>query len=300
MTSARENLYLHNCGKRSEMNDKSGSSHPEGSGKPVDDFISYCEGDIEPTLNKKIHTLIDCDTDYIVYLDDEFFVEYSWTEAYGGTPEGFGDIASKVAHLEGLSTLYLSPEQLPSFRRILGEAMARIVGDKDSEKAKATLEIAISFLTERSSERARIWYLQASSAVAGTFLLLAAILWLFRNAFIVYFSQDTLEVSVGTLAGALGSFMSIWMRPEKVRMDAGAGKSVHLWEGAAKIAMGVACAFGVALAFKAEIIVPFAKASPRPFALLLVLCIAAGFTERLFMNLIGHFHDPNLKRTKGK
>jgi len=36
---------------------------PIGSGVVVDDFSSFCEGDIEPTLNKKIHSLIDSTDD---------------------------------------------------------------------------------------------------------------------------------------------------------------------------------------------------------------------------------------------
>ncbi len=114
------------------MKDHPGSAHPGGSGKPVDDFSPYCEGDIEPTLNKKIHTLVDSDKNYIVYLEDELFAEYSWNLEDGETPEGFSEIANTVAHLEGLSVIYLASDQQILFRGMLGEAMARIVGDKDA------------------------------------------------------------------------------------------------------------------------------------------------------------------------
>ena len=249
---------------------------------------------MEPTLNKRIHTLIDADNNYIVYLDDQFYVEYSLTDAYGESPEGFGDVANKIAHMENLSMIYITPSQLEAFRRILGEAMARIIGDKDEAKAKESLEIAESFLTARSLERARIWYLQASVAATGMAIVLAAGLWLFRERITVCVGLNTFEVCVAALMGAVGSFMSIWIHPGRIRMDAGAGKSIHRWEGSARIVIGVFCAFAVALGVKADIILGFVQSSEHSLAYMLVVCVAAGFSERLFLNLIGHFQDRTL------
>ncbi len=59
-----------------------------GSGKRVSDFTPFCEGDTDPTLNKKIRALIDCDTDYIVYLDEDLYVEWSFNQ---DSPGGFDD-----------------------------------------------------------------------------------------------------------------------------------------------------------------------------------------------------------------
>jgi hypothetical protein len=276
------------------------ASAQTGSGRPVENFSSYCEGDIEPTLNKRIRTLIDTEDEYIVYLDDELYVEYSWTNAYGAAPTGFGEIANKVAHLETLSMVYIGPAQLEPFRRLLGEAMARIIGDKDEIKAKASLEVAESFLAERSLERARTWYLEASATTTIAAVVLAGGLWLIRNWWIGQFGANTFEVCFGALLGAIGSFMSIWIRSGRIHMDAGAGKSIHRWEGSARILIGVACALTVAPGVKANILFAFAKSFDHPLAYLLVTCIAAGFSERLFLNLIGHVHDPILTDRKAK
>jgi hypothetical protein len=271
-----------------------------GSGRQVESFDSYCEGDIDPTLNKRIQTLIDSDDAYIVYLDDQFFVEYSWTASYGPTPAGFGEIANTVAHLETLSMIYIGPDQMESFRRMLGEAMARIVGDKDQEKARQSLEVAESFLTQRSLERARTWYLQASSIATALALLAAGVLWLRRNWIISNIGPNAFEAMFGALFGALGSFMSIWIRSERIQMDAGAGKSIHQWEGSARIVVGAACALAIALGVQASVLFGFTKSTEHSLAYLLVICIAAGFSERLFLNLIGQVHDPALKERKAK
>ncbi|MGO9201796.1 MAG: hypothetical protein ACLQM8_14815 [Limisphaerales bacterium] len=269
-----------------------------GSGKPVQSFHPFCEGDLDPTLNKRIRTLIDAEDNYIVYLDDDLYVEYSWTDAYGDKPQGFAGVANKVAHLETLSIIYIAPNQLEAFRRILGEAMARIIGDRDGVKAKESLDLAESFLAERSLEKARTWYLQASSVATAAAVVLAAALWLLRDWVISHAGLNTFEVSVGALLGGVGSFMSIWIRSGRIQMDAGAGKSIHRWEGSARILIGVACAFAVALGVKANIVLGFTKSAEHPLAYLLVICIAAGFSERLFLNLIGHVHDPALTGRK--
>src|SRR5438552_8037034 len=144
---------------------------PEGSGRPTSDFSSFCEGDIEPTLNKKIETLIDVTRNYIVYLDDEHFVEWSLHES----PSGFDNVANKIGHLETLSITQLSPSQRRPFARLLGEAMARILGGGEEKEANEVLDKADSYLDARGSENARRWYLQGVFLVSLAALATAAI-----------------------------------------------------------------------------------------------------------------------------
>jgi len=103
-----------------------------GSGKRVSDFLSFCEGDIDPTLNKKIRALIDCDTDYLVYLDEDLCAQWTFNK---DTPSGFDDVANRIGRLETLSITQLLPLQQEPFERLLAESMARILGDENEEKA---------------------------------------------------------------------------------------------------------------------------------------------------------------------
>jgi hypothetical protein len=276
------------------------SSNLVGSGRATDNFSFYCEGDVDPTLNKKIHTLIDSDDSYIVYLDAEFFVEYSWTANYGKAADGFAEVANTVAHLESLSIIYLAGDQKVLFGRMLGEAMARIVGDRDGERAKEALGTAISFLNARSLERARLWYLKASALTTIICIICGVTLWVFRDSLIAIAGSNVFDISLGGMAGAIGSFLSIWIQPDRIKMDAGALKLVHLWEGAARIVIGVACALTMALAIKSGIVLSVTKYTEHPLLYLLVICIAVGFSERAFLNLIEHFNDPTLHKNKQK
>jgi hypothetical protein len=260
-----------------------------GSGRNVEDFLPYCEGDIEPSLHKKIEVLIDCDTDYIVYLDDEYFVEWSWTDSYGETPDSFGEIASSVALLETLSTALLSSKRVGPFRRLLGEAIARILGDKDADKARQTVETARMYLQARALETARTWYLVTACLIVCIALVTALVIWLLRARIARLTGADAFEVGLGCIAGALGAFISILIRlarPDGIKVDAGAGAAIHCLECAARIAAGMAGALLSALAIKADLFLGFAKSADHHLAFLLMTCIVAGASERFVPGLI--------------
>ena len=97
-----------------------------GSGRIVKDFSTFCENDVDPSLGKKIGTLIDSSKDYIIYLDEDYFVQWSYTEAYDSkVTKGFADIANRVRFLETLSRSELRDPQIDLFAGLLAEAMAR-------------------------------------------------------------------------------------------------------------------------------------------------------------------------------
>src|SRR5262249_51793763 len=86
------------------------------------------EGDIHEQLNKKINTIIILNEDYIVFLDDEYFVQW---EGYNpkGYSKGYSSIINRVAYLETVSTTHFAntltqQRELAEFRRLLGEAVA--------------------------------------------------------------------------------------------------------------------------------------------------------------------------------
>lgn len=72
----------------------------------MEDFSTFCEGDLEPTLNKKIQTIIIASADYIVYVDQNNYVQWSYTDKKT-MPKGFGLIANRVGYLESLSRILL-------------------------------------------------------------------------------------------------------------------------------------------------------------------------------------------------
>jgi hypothetical protein len=121
-------------------------------------FMDLHEGDLERSLNKFIDTLIVATESYIVYLDDEYFVEWSTNDNYEGFSQSFGEISNAVAHLETLSITLLSKRQRKPFRRLLGEGIARSL-ENDEKVARNVIRLAEKYLKARSTERARMWSL---------------------------------------------------------------------------------------------------------------------------------------------
>lgn len=254
-----------------------------GSGRRVSDFIPFCEGDIDPTLSKKIRTLIDCDTDYLVYLDEDLSVQWTFN---GDSPPGFDDVANRIGRLETLSTTQLLPLQQEPFERLLAESMARILGDKNEEKAKAVLDEAEAYLKARGTENARRWFLNGVGRVALPALVVGGVLLLISNWVSGALWRDVLGTLGAAAIGALGAFLSVASRTEAITFEPAAGPSIHKFEGGVRVVVGMSGALFVALAIKSDLLLGIFHSLTHPFLALLVACLIAGASERLVPSLI--------------
>jgi hypothetical protein len=269
---------------------------PRGSGRTVDDFSTFCEGDTEPTLNKKIRTLIDATEKYIVYLDEDLYVE--WSDLFEESPAGFEETANRIGHLETLSITQLCPVQREPFARLLGEAMARILGDKNEKEASAALHKAEAFLDARGIENARRWYLQGVGAVASLALLVALALWLVRNSVSNPTWLTALEVAIAASTGSLGALLSIASRTERIHLEPVAGPKIHRFEGATRVIVGVGGALFVAIAVKADLLAGVIHSLSHPFLALITICVISGASERLVPGLIGKMEKSFTTRSR--
>jgi hypothetical protein len=259
---------------------------PKGSGVDVYDFSHYCEDDIEPTLNKKILYLIDSDVDYIVYVANDLFAQWSLTKNYGKTISAFATISNRVNQLETLSMTSLRKYQRKALARMLAGALARIIGDKDEEKAQEVLATAESYYFTRSSENARAWYLGGASFIAFLTFIIACYLWIQKSRAISFFGDNAFEVALGTLLGGIGALFFILRRTDDIQMDATAGPSIHYIESISRVLAGNIGALIVALAIKANFIIGFTQGSGYSLPLLLLLCTCAGTSERFVSGMI--------------
>ncbi|MFI4939293.1 MAG: hypothetical protein ACHP7O_02935 [Burkholderiales bacterium] len=255
------------------------------SGRAVENFSPYCEGDIDPTLNKRIHMLVDSEDTYIVYLDDDFHVQWSMTDDWK-QPDAFGDIANRVVHLEAVSSMILADENQKPLRRMLGEAAARIIGDSDAKQARASLALAEAFLRARGAERARIWYFGAAAMFSGSCVLILTVLWVCRADVASMIGANAFNVLTGALLGGIGAFFAIITNSRASKLDASAGPRIHQLDGVLRVGAGIAGAFLLSLAIKANIIFGVAKTFDSPLAAFYTLCFVAGWSERFSQSLV--------------
>jgi hypothetical protein len=253
----------------------------------VASFMVFNEGQIEPTHNKRIKTLILKTDHFIVYLDDELSVQWSTINVQDGDfASDFGAVTNRESYLEEIAKGLLSPSQHKSYQRLLAESIARLLDDRDSANAKEILDKAESFLKARSTERARRWFIAAAAASTCVALLSILLLWIFRDGVSSRIGITAFEVAIATGTGSLGALISVVLRLHKLNVDAFAGKGVHYFEGVMRVLGGMAGALLVGLAIKSGLILGTINSSEKSLTLLLAVSIVAGASERIVPNLI--------------
>src|SRR5207244_6755656 len=103
------------------------------------DFSRLREKCVDPCLNKTIHWLISSDDDYIVYIDEDNYVE--WTMNDNRILDDSGAMLTRVGQLESAQTKHLKREQIETYKRLIAEAVARLF-EKNTVAAEAALNAA--------------------------------------------------------------------------------------------------------------------------------------------------------------
>lgn len=254
----------------------------------IADYRIFNEGKVFTPLNKKIEILIAVEQHYIVFLDPDYYVHWYYHDSYGELIEGCGDVLARVADLEATSSELLKKPHLEAQRRMLGEALARLLHDKKVIHANDMLKKAADFLKSRSLERARIWFLSAMIIATFAILLLGWTFWRFQNALLasLAFSAEATPVFLGFTMGSLGALLSVLLRLNNLPVDPSAGPRVHYFEGVMRVLVGALAGALFVMAVKTNILLSAINESPNALTLLILFSIVAGASEQLLPNLI--------------
>ncbi len=115
-------------------------------GTVPDDFTVLNEGDLDPTFNKRIDSLVLSMRSHVVYLDEDYEIWWAINDHYGKEPRWWGEIFNKVKYLEKISRDTLPPRYLKEFRELLAEAVARALEEKDLRLSRQALNYANTYL----------------------------------------------------------------------------------------------------------------------------------------------------------
>jgi hypothetical protein len=232
-------------------------------------------------LNKIITWLIASDDGYIVYLDEEDYVEWTMNDNSLLGPD-VGQYLNMVGFLEAVDTSNLAPQQIKSYRRLIAEGVARLF-EKNLPAAQNALNGAEKWITARNTEVARRWYLMGSGAAAlvSASAILALGVWFLLGALDTQFGKSVYNTLMGASMGGLGAWLSVIQRSRNAELDVAAGPMMHRLEGAFRIMVGSLGAMLVALAIRAGLIVQANQLSE-----IMVICMVAGVSERLVPSFI--------------
>jgi hypothetical protein len=258
------------------------------SSEEIKDFRQYKAGQEFLPLKKPIHILIVVEPSYIVFLDEKLYMHWWYDESYGELAEGFGAVLARQADLEATSSLLLKEPHIEPLRRMLAEAIARLLDDRSVEHANHMLKLAAAFLQARSFEQARIWYLRAMLIATSAFLILGLLFWKNKADFLSYMalSPSAADVIIGLSMGSLGALLSVLLRLNRLPVDPSAGTWVHYFEGVMRVLVGALAGAILIMAVKTNILLSTINDSSHSLTFLLLLSIVAGSSEQLLPNLI--------------
>jgi len=255
-------------------------------------FCTLREGDKDPTLNKRIKWLIDSDDNFIVYVDEDNYVEWNMNDNAMLGPDT-GQYLNRVGRLEAVDTSYLAAGRIETYRRLIAEAVARLF-QKNFVAAQAALDLAEQWITARNTEVARRWYLFGSGGAAVLSAVGVFVLVFWSDLLRIRFGLPVYNILVGTCVDGLGAWLSVIQRSRTTELDVAAGQALHYLEGAFRIIAGTLGAMLVALAIRAGLIVQVDR-----LPAIMVMCMVAGASERLVPSFIEQMEGRTDTRDRG-
>lgn len=251
---------------------------------------------------ENIHHLIMETVDFIVYIDAELDIDWQTSDDYDEAEPKKRDIHNQVlnyaARLESTPLDHHEVNVRLNFKRMIGEAIARSL-DYDEVNGLKMLKGAEEYITERTNEKSRYWYLLASGYAALFFAVVGILGWLNKQYLIGVLGETGFFLSLSSVAGSLGALFSIIQRLGKSNMNSAAGKALHYLEGSYKIIAGCISALIIAAAVNLGIILPiFSKVDNTHLAMFLAGLIA-GASERIAPSFISNV-ETTASKERGK
>lgn len=243
------------------------------------------------------YLVMEDDDKFIVCIDEELDVDWMTGKGFAGHKDqkAFNDILNRMALLESQPNHDLDQKIRISFKRMLGESVARSLTG-DYVNAGKILDKAQSFVAARKEELARSWYLATGAGLTGAVSVVGILVWLCREPIRQIVGDVVFWLTISAVAGAAGAFLSIIMRMGKATVDSSAGKSLHQLECLSRIVAGMLSAVLVGLAVYAEVIFPVFRKSSNPYAFLVFVAVIAGASERLAPSLIESFEKQGARQ----
>lgn len=239
--------------------------------------------------NVDVTYLVISTEDYIVCLDDDLDVDWETSAEYdknGHDDEvAFNKILNNVALFESRPQHHLKNENKKSFRRMLGESVARALAH-DYKSAASILDQAQDFLLDRSREKSREWYLTTCAVSTVIVCLVTSILFLFREEISLSFGIKNLDLLVSIIGGTVGAFMSITLRLGKSSVEADSGFYLHVLESISRTAAGSIGGFLSGVLIKLGIVMPAFNTQNSTLLTLFAIGFVAGASERFIPSFI--------------
>lgn len=257
----------------------------------VQGYNEFTEGDLVPSLNKKIQTLTMKDTSFIVFLDEEYNVQYCtnpelYKKEHPEYSKFFSKTVSRANFLEEAALNVLEPRSRLhiAIANQIAESVARVLDSPKTNEATEILDKVEKYL----SNIARYRYIKAAFFCALSFILFTLTIWLLGGHVEPILKSRTLFESIlGAGMGSIGAFVSVILRYKNMEIDPLAKKAEHYKEGCLRILLGAIAGAVMIPAIQSNIILGFVKdLTTASLGLKMLMALISGASEMLFPTLI--------------
>jgi uncharacterized protein YegP (UPF0339 family) len=189
-----------------------------------------------------------------------------------------------------IATSVAKPYRKDCYHR-LGKALFAAFHTQEGARPAIHFRAVRLLVRTKAKERARLVYVVAS--MAATMLLVL-------GTFPIYYfvtSPEIRLIALGGCFGSIGASISVLQRNPSLDIDPWMSNGYLRLQGITRIVLGFIFGFIFVLASKANFVLGVVRDNPYP---LLVLCIVAGFSERVIPELLSRFESSNAVRTKIK
>lgn len=228
--------------------------------------------------DEEVKYLITCsDGKYIVFIDKELDIDWATTDEGDKliTPE-FNKIKNLIDTYECLTLASMNENIQLMYKRQLGEALVRAF-EADYINADEMLSYAKKYLDDRCQEQARFWIISACFIM----LLLLFILLGCISPFEIF--VDIKPIAIPAFGGAVGTFLSLLMRVNRIDTNYMSSKELHIFEGICKMMGGIISAIMITFLIRSKLILPMFEETN----LMMFICgFIAGYSERFFPSII--------------
>jgi len=244
----------------------------------------HSDEDIKATFGTlPISHLVYFNGQFIVYVDNDCDVDWRTTPAYDAQfPKdkvAQHEVLNLAATIETTPCQHLGEATALNFKRLVAEGIARALHE-DYTNAKRILAKADAFVTLRSQEKSRYWYLSASGWTCAVFGAIGLALWIGRSTVIPIVGLSLFHGLLAGALGAAGAMLSIITRMGKVQLDCLSGKPLHYMEGSSRVVAGSLSGGLVYLALLSGQLLPGLVSAGNSQVAMLFAAFVAGASER--------------------
>ena len=186
---------------------------------------------------------------------------------------------SKLRIAQSFPVQNLPHDEILNYKKMLGMGYNAALL-KDWEEVDLAIREAEKYRDDRNKERSRYIVLTAATLYVMAFCIV--------DAFALHYLEKEAEI-VGMLMGAVGAYVSIWMRYGKMDMTGLGTKGLHRLEAFSSILIGVIFALVVVFMVHSKIIFGNIENAADMTCLMAILGFCAGFSEKWIPSILERF-----------